>query len=92
MDANRLQTFIDQVESDPDLQEKLESGTSGLLTIADEAGYKITKTDARGFLSEMERITKEDKTHMPTLVVLIMFYINMLFPEIDYEQEVGSKT
>ena len=45
--------------------------------------YKITKQEAKGFLSEMERITQEDKTNMPPLVVIIMAYINMLFPELD---------
>ena len=45
--------------------------------------YKISEKEARGFLFEMERITKEDKTNMPPLVVIIMAYINMLFPELD---------
>ena len=45
--------------------------------------YKINKQEAKGFLSEIKRITKEDKTNMPPLVVIIMAYINMLFPEID---------
>ena len=45
--------------------------------------YKISEQEAKGFLSEMQRITKEDKSHMPPLVVIIMAYINMLFPELD---------
>ena len=45
--------------------------------------YKISEQEAKGFLSEMARITKEDKTNMPPLVVIIMAYINMLFPELD---------
>ena len=45
--------------------------------------YKISEQEAKGFLSEMKRITKEDKTNMPPLVVIIMAYINMLFPELD---------
>ena len=45
--------------------------------------YKISEKDAKGFLSEMKRITREDKTNMPPLVVIIMAYINMLFPEIE---------
>tara|TARA_B100000965_G_scaffold337825_1_gene304782 strand:- start:175 stop:381 length:207 start_codon:yes stop_codon:yes gene_type:complete len=45
--------------------------------------YKISKHEAKGFLSEMKRITKEDETNMPPLVVIIMAYINMLFPELD---------
>ena len=45
--------------------------------------YKISEKEAKGFLSEMKRITKEDKTNMPPLVVIIMAYINMLFPELD---------
>ena len=45
--------------------------------------YKISEKEAKGFLSEMKRLTKEDKTNMPPLVVIIMSYINMLFPELD---------
>ena len=45
--------------------------------------YKISEQEAKGFLSEMARITKEDETDMPPLVVIIMAYINMLFPELD---------
>ena len=45
--------------------------------------YKISRREAKGFLSEMKRLTKEDKTNMPPLVVIIMAYINMLFPEMD---------
>ena len=45
--------------------------------------YKINEQEAKGFLSEMKRITKEDKSNMPPLVVIIMAYINMLFPELD---------
>tara|TARA_B100000579_G_scaffold406080_1_gene392240 strand:+ start:2091 stop:2297 length:207 start_codon:yes stop_codon:yes gene_type:complete len=44
---------------------------------------KISEEEAKGFLSEIKRITKEDRTNMPPLVVLIMAYINMLFPELD---------
>ena len=45
--------------------------------------YKISEQEAKGFLSEMKRITREDKTNMPPLVVIIMTYINILFPELD---------
>tara|TARA_Y100001968_G_C19190314_1_gene634852 strand:- start:493 stop:699 length:207 start_codon:yes stop_codon:yes gene_type:complete len=45
--------------------------------------YKINEQEAKGFLSEIKRIRKEDKTNMPPLVVIIMAYINMLFPELD---------
>ena len=45
--------------------------------------YKINEQEAKGFLSEMKRITKEDQTNMPPLVVIIMAYINMLFPELN---------
>tara|TARA_B100000945_G_scaffold5753_1_gene4857 strand:+ start:1118 stop:1324 length:207 start_codon:yes stop_codon:yes gene_type:complete len=45
--------------------------------------YKISEREAKGFLSEMKRITRDDKTNMPPLVVIIMAYINMLFPELD---------
>ena len=45
--------------------------------------YKISKQEAKGFLSEIKRLTKKDKTNMPPLVVIIMAYVNMLFPELD---------
>ena len=45
--------------------------------------YKISEQEAKGFLSEIKRITKEDETNMPPLVVIIMAYINILFPELD---------
>ena len=45
--------------------------------------YKISEQEAKGFLSEIQRITREDKTNMPPLVVIIMTYINILFPELD---------
>ena len=45
--------------------------------------YKISEEEAKSFLSEIKRLTKEDKTNMPPLVVIIMAYINMLFPELD---------
>ena len=45
--------------------------------------YKISEQEAKGFLSEIKGLTKEDKTNMPPLVVIIMAYINMLFPELD---------
>ncbi len=45
--------------------------------------YKISEQEAKGFLSEIKRLTREDKTNMPPLVVILMAYINMLFPELD---------
>ena len=45
--------------------------------------HKISEQEAKSFLSEIKRLTKEDKTNMPPLVVIIMAYINMLFPELD---------
>ena len=45
--------------------------------------YKISAEEARGFLSEIKYLTKEDNINMPPLVVIIMAYINMLFPELD---------
>ena len=45
--------------------------------------YKISEQEAKGFLTEIKRITKEDKTNMPPLVVIIMAYLSMLFPELD---------
>ena len=53
--------------------------------------YKISEQEAKGFLSEIKRLTKEDKTNMPPLVVIIMAYINMLFPELD-EVKVWGKS
>ena len=51
--------------------------------VENNAEYKISEQEAKSFLSEIKRLTKEDKTNMPPLVVLIMAYINMLFPELD---------
>ena len=45
--------------------------------------YKINAQEAKGFLTEIKKLTEEDKTNMPPLVVIIMAYINILFPEID---------
>ena len=45
--------------------------------------YTISEQEAKGFLSEIRRITQEDATDMPPLVEIIMAYINMLFPELD---------
>ena len=54
--------------------------------------YKISEKEAKGFLSEMKRLTKEDRTNMPPLVVIIMAYINMLFPELDEVKMWGKNT
>ena len=54
--------------------------------------YKISEKEAKGFLSEMKRLTKEDKTNMPPLIVIIMAYINMLFPELDEVKVWGKST
>ena len=45
--------------------------------------YNISEKEAKGFLSEVKRLTQVDKTNMPPLVVIIMAYINILFPELD---------
>ena len=45
--------------------------------------HNISEKEAKGFLSEINRLTKEDQTNMPPLVVIIMAYINMIFPELD---------
>ena len=45
--------------------------------------HKISEQEAKSFLSEIKRLTKEDNTNMPPLVVIIMAYINMVFPELD---------
>ena len=49
--------------------------------------YIINETEAKGFLSEMKRLTKEDQTNMPPLIVIIMAYIDMIFPEINEVNE-----
>ena len=51
--------------------------------IENNSDYNIRAQEAKGFLSEMKRITKEDQTNMPPLVVIIMAYINMVLPELD---------
>ena len=81
MPENTLKAFIEKVEQEPELQERLTTGDANLFEVATSAGFEVTKSDAKGFLSEIERITKEDQTEMPPLVVIIMAYLNMLFPE-----------
>ena len=51
--------------------------------VENDPEYKISEQEAKGFLSEIRQITREDKTNMPPLVVIIMAYINILFPELD---------
>ena len=53
--------------------------------------YKISEEEARGFLSEIKRLTQKDKTNMPPLVVIIMAYINMLFPELNEDKILAIK-
>tara|TARA_Y100001968_G_C19363797_1_gene721312 strand:+ start:499 stop:738 length:240 start_codon:yes stop_codon:yes gene_type:complete len=43
----------------------------------------INQHEAESLLLEIMRLTKEDKKKMPSLVVIIMAYINILFPELD---------
>ena len=81
MPENTLKAFIEKVEQEPALQERLSTGNASLFEVVNSAGFEVTQADAKGFLSEIERITKEDKTEMPPLVVIIMAYLNMLFPE-----------
>ena len=81
MPKNTLKAFIDKVEQEPELQERLTTGDADLFEVANSAGFTVTKSEAKGFFLEIERITKEDKTEMPPLVVIIMAYLNMLFPE-----------
>ncbi len=49
--------------------------------------YEISEKEAKGFLSEMKRLTKKDQTNMPPLVVIIMAYIDMIFPELNEEKD-----
>ena len=81
MPGSTLKAFIEKVEKEPELQERLRTGNTDLFEIANSAGFEVTKSDAKGFLSEIERITEENKTEMPPLVIIIMAYLNMLFPE-----------
>ena len=81
MPENTLKAFIDKLEQEPELQERLSTGDTDLFEVATSAGFKVSKSDAKSFLSEIERITKEDKTEMPPLIVIIMAYLNILFPE-----------
>ena len=53
--------------------------------VENNPNYTISEQEAKGFLSAMKRITREDKTNMPPLVVIVMAYINILFPELNKE-------
>ena len=81
MPKNTLQAFLEKVEQEPVLQERLSTGNADLFEVANSAGFEVTKSDAKGFVAELKRITTKDKTDMPPLVVIIMAYLNMLFPE-----------
>ena len=81
MSNSTIKTFIEKVENEPELQERLNTHNADFLEVANAAGLKVTKSEAKGFLNEIDRITKEDETEMPPLVVIIMAYLNLLFPE-----------
>ena len=68
---------MDSLSKIETLVEKVEQDTS----------YEITEKEAKGFISEIRRITKEDKTNMPPLITVIMAYLNVLFPEIQYDHQ-----
>jgi len=81
MTENTLQAFIDKIEQEPELQEKLSANDANLFEVANSAGFEVTKYNTNSLLSEIQRMTKEDKTNMPPIVVILMAYLNMLFPE-----------
>ena len=81
MPKTTLKAFIEKVEQEPELQERLNTGDADLYEVANSVGFNVTKSDAKDFLSEIKKVTKEDQTEMPPLVVIIMAYLNMLFPE-----------
>ncbi len=86
MKDNQLKAFIHEIENTSELKEVLESGDSDFLNIAKQSGFTITNKEMSGFLSEMRHLTQEDKTNMPPLVVLIMAYLNIIFPDYDKQQ------
>ena len=45
--------------------------------------FKLSEQEASSILSEVKRIVGEEKTNMPPLIVIIMAYINIIFPEIE---------
>jgi len=65
------------------IKNKINKIPSLVVQVEKNPEYKISEQEAKGFISEMTRITKEDQTNMPPLVVIIMACINMLFPELD---------
>ena len=81
MTENQLKAFIDKAEQIPDLQKQLESGALDLTQASNPAGFKLTNKGAKEDFHEMKRFTQEDQTNMPPLVVLIMAYLNILFPD-----------
>ena len=60
--------------------------------VENDPNYEITEKEAKGFISEIRRIAKEDKTNMPPIIAVIMAYINILFPEMQYDYEADKKT
>ena len=81
MPENTLKAFIDKVEQEPELQERLSTDNADLFEVANSAGFEVSKSDAKGFLSELERINRENQAEMPPLIVIIMAYLNIMFPE-----------
>ncbi len=81
MKDNQLNALIDEVSHTSGLKQKIESSSSELVQLANQAGYKLTNNETKDFLSKLRQLTQEDETNMPPLVVLIMAYLNLLFPE-----------
>ena len=52
-----------------------------LFEVTNAAGFELEKSQARELFAEMKKFTKEDAANMPPLVMIIMAYLNMLFPE-----------
>ena len=90
MTDNQLKAFINEVEKTADLGKRLETSHLDLLQVSNQAGYTITDKDTKVLLAEIKHINQEDNINMPPLVVLIMAYLNILFP--DYEKKVDVKS
>ena len=54
MSEEQLKSFLEKVQSDTSLQEKLKSDADAALAIAKEAGFAITTEDIQSMQSERE--------------------------------------
>ena len=81
MTKNTLQGLLEKVERENQLSAEAISDID-LIKVVNSAGSELNKPEAKVILDEIKAIAKDDSTQMPPLVVIIMAYLNMIFPEL----------